>query len=127
LLNLVRLSIMMGGGTRTEQEETIMKPVQTVVLGVLALGLTTPTASSADTSADLFKQKCSMCHGENGAGKGKVPALSSAEVQLKSDADFKTVIEKGIKTDKGMMPGNGSKLTPEQIDELVKYVRSLKK
>jgi mono/diheme cytochrome c family protein len=48
-------------------------------------------------------------------------------VQQKSDADFKTAIEKGVKNDKGMMPGYGSKLTPEQIDELVKYVRSLKK
>ncbi|TMA34126.1 MAG: cytochrome c [Deltaproteobacteria bacterium] len=96
-------------------------------MGALVLGLTTSTASSADSSADLFKAKCAMCHGENGAGKGKVPALSSAEVQQKSDADFKTALEKGVKNDKGMMPGYGGKLTPEQIDELVKYVRSLKK
>jgi len=105
----------------------MMKPVKTVALGALVLGLTTSTASSADSSADLFKAKCAMCHGENGAGKGKVPALSSAEVQQKSDADFKTALEKGVKNDKGMMPGYGGKLTPEQIDELVKYVRSLKK
>ena len=105
----------------------MMKPDKTVALGALVLGLTTSTASSADSSADLFKAKCAMCHGENGAGKGKVPALSSAEVQQKSDADFKTALEKGVKNDKGMMPGYGGKLTPEQIDELVKYVRSLKK
>jgi mono/diheme cytochrome c family protein len=105
----------------------MMIPVKTVALGALVLGLTTPTAASADSSADLFKEKCAMCHGENGAGKGKVPALSLAEVQQKSDADFKTAIEKGVKTDKGMMPGYGGKLTPEQIDGLVKYVRSLKK
>ncbi len=105
----------------------MMKPVKTVALGALVLGLTTSTASSADSSADLFKAKCAMCHGENGAGKGKVPALSSAEVQQNSDADFKTALEKGVKNDKGMMPGYGGKLTPEQIDELVKYVRSLKK
>ena len=41
----------------------------------------------------------------------------SAEVQQKSDAEFKTTIEKGVKTDKGMMPEEGSKLTPEQIKE----------
>ena len=101
------------------------KLVTKVALGALVLGLSTPTASSADSGAD-FKAKCAMCHGENGAGKAKVPALSSAEVQQKSDADFKTAIEKGVKTDKGMMPGSGSKLTPEQIDGLVKYIRSLK-
>ena len=104
-----------------------MKVVETVVLGALVLGLTTPTASSADSSAELFEHKCAMCHGEHGAGKGKVPALSSAEIEQKSDAEHKTAIEKGVKTDKGMMPGYGGKLTPEQIDELVKYVRSLKK
>jgi mono/diheme cytochrome c family protein len=111
---------------RGSKEKSLVKVV-TVALGALVLGLTIPTASSADGSADLFKQKCAMCHGENGAGKGKVPALSLAEIQQKTDADFKTAIEKGVKTDKGMMPGFGSKLTPEQIDEMLKYVRSLKK
>ena len=104
-----------------------MKLVKTVALGALVLGLTAPMVSAADDSADLFKQKCAMCHGENGAGKGKVPALSSAEAQQKSDADFKTVVEKGVKNDKGMMAGYEGKLTPEQIDGLVKYMRSLKK
>ncbi len=105
----------------------MMKLVKRVALGAVVLGLTTPTAFAADSSADLFKAKCAMCHGENGVGKGKVPALGLAEVQQKPDAEFKTAIEKGVKTDKGMMPGYGSKLTPEQIDELLKYVRSLKK
>jgi len=100
--------------------------VRRVALAALVLGLTAPTASAADRSADLFKQKCAMCHGANGAGKGKVPALSSAEVQQKSDADWKTAIEKGVKNDKGTMAGYAGKLTPEQIDGLVKYVRSLK-
>jgi mono/diheme cytochrome c family protein len=103
----------------------MMKPV-TVALGGLVLGLTA-SAAFADSSADLFKAKCAMCHGENGAGKGKVPALTSPEVQQKSDADFKIVLEKGVKNDKGTMPGYAGKLTPEQIDGLVAYVRSLKK
>jgi mono/diheme cytochrome c family protein len=105
----------------------MMNPVRAIAWSALVLGLTASTAFAADTSADLFKQKCAMCHGENGAGKGKVPALTSAEVQQKSDAELKTATEKGTKTDKGMMPGFGSKLTPEQIDGLVKYMRSLKK
>jgi mono/diheme cytochrome c family protein len=68
-----------------------------------------------------------MCHGENGAGKNKVPALSSADIQKKSDADFKEAIEKGTKTANGVMPPYGSKLAADQVDALVKYVRSLKK
>ena len=100
--------------------------LETVAFGALVLGLTAP-AAFADSSADLFKAKCALCHGENGAGQGKVPALSSAEVQGKSDADWKTAIEKGVKNDKGTMLAYGGKLTPEQIDGLVAYMRSLKK
>jgi len=104
------------------------KWVRTMTLGALALALAAPTMTfAADGGADVFKQKCAMCHGEAGAGKGKVPALGSADVQKKSDADFKNAIEKGLKNDKGMMPAYGAKLSPEQVDGLVKYVRSLKK
>src|SRR5690349_10161230 len=104
------------------------KLTKTITLGALTLGLALPTLSfAADTAADTFKTKCAMCHGENGAGKGKVPALSSAAAQGKSDADLKTAIEKGLKTPNGMMPAYGTKLPADQVDALVKYVRSLKK
>lgn len=104
------------------------KLVKTITLSALTLALALPTVSfAADSAADTFKAKCAMCHGENGAGKNKVPALSSADVQKKSDAEFKDAIEKGTKTGNGMMPAYGGKLTAEQIDGLVKYVRSLKK
>jgi mono/diheme cytochrome c family protein len=105
---------------------TSIKLVKAVASSALVLGLTASTASASDSGADLYKEKCAMCHGENGAGKGKVPALTTAEAQQKSDADWKTAIEKGVKTDKGMMPGYSGKLNPEQIDALVKYLRGLK-
>ena len=104
------------------------KLVKTITLGAVTLALALPTVSfAADSAADTFKAKCAMCHGENGAGKNKVPALSSADIQKKSDAEFKDAIEKGTKTANGMMPAYGGKLSPDQIDGLVKYVRSLKK
>ncbi len=104
------------------------KLVKTITLGALTLGLALPTISfAADSAADTFKTKCAMCHGENGAGKGKVPALSSADIQKKSDAEFKEAIEKGTKTPNGVMMPYGGKLSADQVDGLVKYVRSLKK
>ncbi len=104
------------------------KLVKTITLGALTLGLALPTLSfAADTAADTFKAKCAMCHGENGAGKGKVPALSSPDIQKKSDAELKEAIEKGVKTPNGVMPAYGSKLPADQVDALVKYVRTLKK
>jgi mono/diheme cytochrome c family protein len=82
----------------------------------------------ADAAAD-YKAKCATCHGPDGKGDTamgktmKVKDLGSPEVQSQSDADVATIIEKGKKP----MPGYEGKLTKEQIDGLVKYVRSLKK
>lgn len=100
--------------------------VAAVGLAMLAL----PNASFAgDGTADLFKSKCAMCHGPDGAGKTmmgeklKIPDLQSADVQKKSDADLKTIITKG----KDKMPEYGTKLSKEQIDTLVKRIRELGK
>ena len=82
----------------------------------------------ADAAAD-YKTKCATCHGPDGKGDTamgktmKVKDLASADVQKQSDADITTIIEKGKKP----MPGYEGKLTKDQIDSLVKYVRSLKK
>jgi len=45
------------------------------------------------------------------------------QVNQESDAQLAEVIEKG----KGNMPAFGSRLREEEVDELVKYVRSLGK
>jgi mono/diheme cytochrome c family protein len=82
----------------------------------------------ADAAAD-YKAKCATCHGPDGKGDTamgksmKIKDLGSPEAQSQSDADLATIIEKGKKP----MPGYEGKLTKEQIDGLVKYVRSLKK
>jgi cytochrome c6 len=95
-------------------------------LAMLALPL---SAIAGDGGGDLFKSKCAMCHGPDGAGKTmmgeklKIPDLHSADVQKKSDADLKTIITKG----KDKMPGYETKLSKEQIDKLVAYIRDLAK
>ncbi len=82
-------------------------------------------AFAADSGADLYKAKCAMCHGADGTSKmANVPALGGADAQGKSDADLKTIIEKG-KAPK--MPAYAGKLTDPQIDEVVKFIRTLKK
>src|SRR5215475_558718 len=85
------------------------------------------TTCFADAAAD-YKAKCATCHGPEGKGDTamgksmKVKDLASADVQKQSDADLTTIIEKGKKP----MPGYEGKLTKDQIDGLLKYVRSLK-
>jgi len=97
---------------------------------VLALALTFSTSVfAADSGADLYKTKCAMCHGPDGKGEtamGKrlgTKDLGSADVQKQSDGDLTTVITKG----KGKMPAYEGKLTGDQIQELVKFIRTLKK
>jgi mono/diheme cytochrome c family protein len=100
--------------------------VVVILLAMLALPIA-PTA--ADEGADLYKSKCAMCHGPDGAGKTlmgeklKIPDLRSAEMQKKTDADLKALIAKG----KDKMPAYEAKLSKEQIDKLVVYIRDLAK
>jgi len=84
----------------------------------------------ADSGAELYKSRgCSACHGKDGAGQttmGKnmgVRDLSSADVQKQSDAELAAIITKG----KGRMPAQEGKLSKDQISELVKHIRTLKK
>jgi mono/diheme cytochrome c family protein len=104
-----------------------MKSIFRASLVVLTVAFALSTCF-ADAGAD-YKAKCATCHGPDGKGDTamgktmKVKDLGSAEVQKQSDADLTTIIEKGKKP----MPGYEGKLTKEQIDSVVKYVRSLKK
>jgi len=83
----------------------------------------------ADSGPDIYKARCSPCHGNTGAGDTmigknlKLRPLASDQVQNQSDAELFAIISKG----KDKMPAFGHKLSKEQIDEVLKYVRSLKK
>lgn len=106
--------------------KTILKASLAVV--AVAVALVFSTYTFADGGAD-YKAKCASCHGATGAGDTtmgkalKVKALGSAEVQKQSDAELITVIEKGKKP----MQAYEGKLTKEQIQDLVKFIRTLKK
>lgn len=89
----------------------------------LAVVLSIPVSAHAQDAAALYKSKCAMCHGADGA-KAAGHDFSSAEVQKKSDADLAAVITDG-KPPK--MPKYGDKLKPEEIKGLVAYIRTLKK
>ena len=105
-----------------------MKKVLCCTVLVLTLTVMGSTFALGDSGAD-YKARCAMCHGPDGKGdtamgkKFGLKDLGSAEVQGQSDADLTTTITKG----KDKMPAYGDKLSKEQIDGLVKYIRSLKK
>lgn len=101
-----------------------MKTILRASLAVFALALIFSTYASADAAAD-YKAKCAMCHGASGEGKAamKTQDFASADVQKMSDADLTDAITKG----KGKMPAYDGKLTKDQIGDLVKWIRTLKK
>src|SRR5271157_5083329 len=108
------------------QVSTILK-----VLGVGAFLLIFSFALQArpadDDGGDLFKQKCSMCHGVDGKGYSalKTPYFTDPNVQASlTDKEIVEVIKNGKKGT--AMPAFGDKLSDEQIQSLVTYIRSLK-
>ena len=86
-------------------------------------------ARAQETGEGLFKAKCAMCHGADGAGKTsmgqalKIPDLHSEDVQKLSDPELTQIVTKG----KNKMPAYEAKLSKEQIAKLVGFVRDLAK
>ena len=102
------------------------------VLGVgaflLIFSLALPAGPKPDDGGDLFKQKCSMCHGADGKGYPalKTPDFTDPKVQAAlSDKEIVETIKNGKKGT--AMPAFGDKLSDEQIHALVTYIRSLAK
>ena len=101
----------------------------TLILAILVLLATPLLADGTPDGAAIYKSKCAMCHGPDGAGQTpvgkslKVTSLGSPEVQKQSDADLIKAITNG----KGKMPPFNGKLTAEEIKTVVGFVRTLKK
>jgi mono/diheme cytochrome c family protein len=87
-----------------------------------------PARSQAGGEA-LYKTKCAACHGSDGKGEtttgkaNKLRDLASADVLKQSDDELSGIISAG----KGKMPAYSKSLKPEQIKDLVTFIRTLKK
>lgn len=103
-----------------------------ILLTVTFAALTAASAFAADAKAGMaaYDKSCKSCHGADGtpnAGVAKmmkveIKDLKSSEVQSLSDADLKKIITDG----KGKMKPVSS-VTGAAVDNVVAYVRSLKK
>lgn len=108
-----------------------------------AAGTQKPAAAAAKASPEsiangeaLYKRSCQMCHGPAGLGdgpaaktlKGKLPSLADKAGMAKhTDADIHEQISNGKKTEIGNMPAMAKRLKPEEITDIVNYVRTLAK
>ena len=85
-------------------------------------------AGPAPDGGDLFKQKCSMCHGADGKGFAalKTPDFTDQKFQeSKTDEQIEDTIKNGKKGTP--MPAFADQLSKDQIHLLVSYIRSLGK
>jgi len=108
-----------------------------LTLAFLCLAVSAAAPASADKTERTWKAKCASCHGDDGKGdtkKGKemgVKDMSTAAWQKsKTDAQLKEgtengVAEKVVDGKKQQMDAYKDKLKPEQITDLVAYMRSL--
>ena len=106
-----------------------MQAIVKAVIAALAL-----TAFGARAEVDkkierVWKAKCAACHGADGKAQtdqGKTLGVqdysSAAWQKAHTDEELKKGISEGVKG----MDGYKDKLSAEQIDQLVAYIRSLK-
>lgn len=102
-----------------------------VMTGVVVVAIATwSVRARADNAGEAtYKAKCAMCHGADGKGEtaigkvNKIRDLGSADVQKQTDEELTGIIGNG----KAKMPGYSKSLKPEQIKDLVAYIRTLKK
>lgn len=92
--------------------------------------ITMPVAVRAQAGGEgVFKAKCVLCHGADGSGNtnlGKqlqAANLRSKEVQKKSDAELHKIVHDG----NGNMPPFADQLTDDEINQVIKYIRTLGK
>lgn len=92
----------------------------------------TASAASLASGKKTYKLDCAMCHGNEGAGDGDLAAdmklklkdlRDEATLKDMSDQELTELITKG----KGQMMGEEGRLRPEQVKDVVNYVRSLAK
>jgi mono/diheme cytochrome c family protein len=86
-----------------------------------------PTVDEFATARATFKKDCSVCHGEDGTGglktvegkKLKVPNFREGHALKHPDEDFVKQITNGGDG----MPKFKDKLTPQEMNDLVRFIR----
>jgi cytochrome c6 len=96
---------------------------------ICAAALFISPAFAQDGGADIYKAKCQMCHGADGAGNtpagkiAKIVSLKDPSVVNATDGDLIPIVKNG----KNKMPAFTGKLNDDQITSVMTYIRTLQK
>jgi mono/diheme cytochrome c family protein len=109
------------------------------VASLLLAGSNVALAADATKGGTLYAQRCTMCHGDKGAGDGPVAAtipegmkprnLAAGDYKYATDdAKFKELLQKGGAGVglSPLMPAQ-SDLKAEDLDNIIAFVKTLKK
>jgi len=131
---VVRWLLLLGAGSSVwvvlaAQDAAAPSPVPAELVG--KTNPVKPTPEGLAHAKKFYGYDCAICHGATGDGKGdiasslKTPMKNFADpsVQAKSDGELFYIIQKG----KGEMPPEGDRGKPDDIWNMVSYVRSLAK
>jgi mono/diheme cytochrome c family protein len=91
-----------------------------------------PTPESKAQAKKMYGYDCAVCHGENGNGKGDLAADMKPPLKDYTDPAALKDISDGelfyiIKNGKGQMTGEGDRLNPDGVWNMVILVRSFAK
>lgn len=101
-----------------------------VLVSIAAVGIIAAGAPQEKDAKQVYLDKCSVCHGEDGKGqtakgkKLKVKDVASPEVKKMTDAELLTVVLKGKGQD---MDGFEKDLGADTAKKVTAYMRSLAK
>ncbi len=96
-----------------------MRVVAAIVVLVAVMMTGCSDASEGKYEADLFGTVCAHCHGNDLAGGVGPPLGAGSAAAVLTDEQIVGVITVGP----GAMPAFGSRLTDEQVESLVDYLR----
>ena len=103
--------------------------IATVVTLLAVPGFAQSSKTHNDKGAAIFQEQCAVCHGPDGRAQNekgtKVGAadLTSDAIQGQSDAQLSKIVHEG----KRKMPAFEGKLTDDEIQAVIGYVRQLSK
>ena len=106
-----------------------MKTSVVVAASCLFIALTSvlaqaPPSDQTLTSNPVYTKDCAKCHGKTATGRHfGGPSLTSGKAAGMSADDLRAIITNG----KGHMPKFAGKLTPDEIDTLVRQIQSANK
>jgi cytochrome c6 len=118
------------GGTKlVSRTRDIQFAIAIFLLSGVFLAFCPMATAQGSSGTTIFKSKCQLCHGADGAGDttlGKqlqAANLRSKDVQKKTDAELHKVIHDG----NGNMPPFADQLGEDQIAQVIRFVRALGK